>query len=268
MNTENAHLDYVFYSYPHPDYTLIIALPLRSESSTMNIVFYVIAAALLWVPVVWLFPRKHRLVRLSHVLDNGVSWRRWFRRYLVINLARAWLGAAVCFSTPTMEAPHFAWMAVIPAIGVCLQLWRGWHPANSIRPAPMAYLIGVTLALMPVICSLIVVVLAITLALCFRSIRLFFLVGAIAAPIVGYLLGAHELKVWLTSSLYLLPWLFTASRSSPLGLCLPIRNLPKGHVSSPMRKVPLLDSRSPFHVEMLREAPGEASMAAEAMSTK
>ncbi|RRJ94626.1 hypothetical protein Ga0100231_010015 [Opitutaceae bacterium TAV4] len=218
----------------------------------MKILFYMTATALLWVPALWLFPKKHRLVRLSHVLDNDMPWWRLFERSLVINLVRAWLGMTVCFSDPKMDASEFAWMSMIPAIGVLMQLWRGWTPTNQVRPAPVAYLTGITLAMMPLACALGAVTLAITLAMSFRRIRVFFLVGAIAVPVIGHLFGAPVLESLLTGALYFLPLLVTASRSRPPGLCLPMKYIQHSRLTSPTRDVPIMDSRPPFPISLNR----------------
>lgn len=208
----------------------------------MNPLTYILATILLWVPTLWLFPVKYRLVKFSYVMDHHDMWKRLLARYLLLDLVRTWVGMKACFSNPELETTEFLLMGIIPMIGVLIQLWHGDNSKEHLNPAPIAYLAGITLAMLPPICALGTITLAGICTLCLRSIRLYFLVGAILAPPAGYLLGASTFECLLTGILYFLPLLISRTP----GLCLPMKFIHANRLTSQTREVIIMDSRPPF----------------------
>ncbi|RRJ95570.1 hypothetical protein Ga0100231_016050 [Opitutaceae bacterium TAV4] len=187
------------------------------------------------------------MVRLSHILENKTRWWRLLNRATFINLARGWLGAAVCFTGDNLTRDEFAFMALIPAIGVFCQLWgRSDENSDTTLLAPVAYLMGITLGIMPPVCAVAAVVLAMATAVCFGNTSLFYLAGIVVIPPLGYLFQARTLGSALMVLLYALPVLTSTMLGRPLGLCLTRKNRLLSASTSQTREVPMMESRDPF----------------------
>lgn len=215
--------------------------------TSLRILLWLLAAALLWVPSGWLLPKKHRLIRISYVFEKNGRWWRLVNRASFFNLVRGWLGTVACFAGDNLPKNAFIALSMIPIIGICCQLWRGRDEDNdSLLLAPVCYLMGITLGIMPPVCALGVIVLAMATAGVSGSMATFYVAGAIMTPPLGYFFGVRILDCALIAFLYGLPWLISIILGRPLGLCLLRKNRLVSKMSSQVREVPMMESRDPF----------------------
>ncbi|RRJ97513.1 hypothetical protein Ga0100231_003025 [Opitutaceae bacterium TAV4] len=170
----------------------------------METVLYLIGATLLVVPSSSLVRGRHRLVTLSHVLENSSFFPHFLTPLNVSDGLRAWLGTAlICHEGRSGVLPFFL-VGIILGLGVLLQHCFVRDGDDSL-PAPTAYLAGMVLGFLPPFNAAIALVVAVTMALALRQLYAFHLAGAVCILVGGLVMGAPRLEVALMTLLFCLP---------------------------------------------------------------
>lgn len=163
------------------------------------------AAVVLLLPLDRLLPAYMKCRTSDALTDPAAKHRRgWWRWQPELWLDVLRVGGAVWFVAMALEAETVTarWigtgvLGAILAVGACLQMpTRREHDCVL---APVTYVFGAMLALLPVGAALAVFTLAVAAMLAFRSYNAFFLCGVLLTSGLSYLLaGDHQMGLVLT----------------------------------------------------------------------
>lgn len=186
------------------------------------------AVVLLFYPIDRLLPAYMKCRTSDALTDPAAKHRRGWWRWQpelwadVVRVAVATWCVALAF---TPEAAKARWIETLVvgallAVGVCCQMPT--RREDEAVLAPLTFLLGAMLALLPVTAAIAVFVLAMAAMLAFRSYVAFFLTGALLVTGLTYLLGGDVLMGLVVAAVHIIALM--ASFLIGGELVLPVRN--------------------------------------------
>lgn len=184
---------------------------------------YIAGIAILAFPT-GLWTRKHlSIATIEELADRPRHRFGWLHPHNAIDLVRAFGGmtlllaafTAVDPSAPSQLIAH-AVLAIAALMGLMMQ--HAFYRNDEQLPAPVAYAIGLTLAILPPQIALLALPLGIASALALRNLTAGLLLAAFATAALGKLFGQSLLAVGTASLLLFLPVLLSFFSHRSLGL--------------------------------------------------
>ncbi|EIP98738.1 hypothetical protein OpiT1DRAFT_03205 [Opitutaceae bacterium TAV1] len=208
----------------------------------MEIAMYLAGVLLLAVPVAFIVRGKYRLAAFSHVLDNEKLRLRVFNPVAFADLARGWLGTVLIIESFQLTGGGgsklpFLMTGLVTTVGLLLQHFFT-REDDDVMPAPVAYTIGVTLALLPTFNAGVSVIVALATAIAMRNIYAFHITGAASILGLGLLMKISRLDVALAAMLFAAPVALAGMLQRQLGVRVAMRVMTEaGNLRSRIRDV-------------------------------
>ncbi|AHF92333.1 hypothetical protein OpiT1DRAFT_05803 [Opitutaceae bacterium TAV1] len=203
----------------------------------MEILTYLTGVLLLVTPTSFLLRGHYKVVPFRRVIERPSLRARACDPVLALNLARSWLGTELLGMSWDMIRLPFAIPALVLGLGLVLQQCF-YRDAGIALPAPVAWVAGVALGILPLCSAAGALVIGFAAAIAFRSIAVFHIAGGICLLAGGLLMNAPLRPVCLATIVFVAPVLLSALRQRTLGLRVVVRPMPHARVTSHMRDVP------------------------------
>ncbi len=200
--------------------------------------FYILGVLLLTLPVGLFFRKQFKVATLPELFDRPLLRFGWMHPLNVLDLVRAYAGMTfliAAFADISPAAPGMLISRVVLAIAALVGLVMQ-HVFNSNKdseiPTPIAYVIGLTFALLPLNVALLALPLGIASAIAMQNLAFGLVLTAAATALIGKLLGQSLPVIGTVSLLLFLPVMISLLFHRQLGLS--VRRLPVVY-ASPLR---------------------------------